>query len=980
MKKFTSLLMLFCMFVGTALAQLVETSTEDAPKYYLLGSFNRGGYLTNAGVGQTLSHVDIVDASYWYFEKANDNGGVYIVNKVKDGENKVYASHNRQSSTTPEVWYILENGVNKFGVSISTTNPISGSSCIDANNHNKFVGSWAPNSGDWQGTTWSLWTLENYNNILVPAMSDAIYNPNGLSLKTRSDRHINSISLVGSMGNATVALNHGEYMGGGLVYLDKTANTIKVVAGEELTASVATGANWMNTYAYIDTDGTPGFSASIAGDGFTPADDLVSYSFYSGNETNGDAGKNSAGTELTGNARNTKVLPAFKAPSTPGTYRMRIKLDWNSINPNGGNANFMNDGGSFVDVTLEVIDPNATVDVVYNFVYGGETKYTQTSSGQVGEEYPEITVANEFVYGVSAEKPAGVIASNDVVEGTVTKTIELTENLPFVAAASYNGITNWYYVKIKDASYLSYAAGLDHIDLANKDAVDTSNRDAYTWAFIGNPFDGFQVVNMAAGSGKILSSSTTMNGQSGEGTWPIMTETPVAEGNNTYWTLTATTANIANGFFMGQKGYADNRMNNRGDKLAYWTGGADGGSTFTVVERDFSGATELQAIIDQVEAFVAAGVNASTTVGYITSESVTEVAAALAAAKNAVETKTGCNEAQVALQAAVAAVETIQPEEGKFYTIQNAYSSVYMYVSDEAGMKSVAEPSMASVFTFVKGENGELYLKNVERGSYTSTAPVHTAGQAFASAFTTENAKAVTIKNLGVANQVSITPNGGATLHHDVAYSNIVGWNGGANSRSAWVITEVSNENLAHTVIVGAAGYSTLVLGYNAVIPEGVKAYAVSATEDGWAKLAEVTGVLAAGEAVVLEAAEGTYDFEYTTEAATEVEGNLLVGTVFNTNVAADAYVLANGSNGLGFYLATKNQAGNTAFKNNAFKAYLPVGVAGARFLGFDFGTETGIGEVETETENAVIFDLAGRRVQKAQKGLYIVNGKKVIR
>ena len=85
----------------------------------------------------------------------------------------------------------------------------------------------------------------------------------------------------------------------------------------------------------------------------------------------------------------------------------------------------------------------------------------------------------------------------------------------------------------------------------------------------------------------------------------------------------------------------------------------------------------------------------------------------------------------------------------------------------------------------------------------------------------------------------------------------------------------------------------------------------------------------------------------------------------------------------VGFYKATKNQSNNTAFLNHGFKAYLPVESATARFLSFDFGgNETAIDELKGENGNVktVIYDLSGRRVQKAQKGLYIVNGVKVIK
>lgn len=87
--------------------------------------------------------------------------------------------------------------------------------------------------------------------------------------------------------------------------------------------------------------------------------------------------------------------------------------------------------------------------------------------------------------------------------------------------------------------------------------------------------------------------------------------------------------------------------------------------------------------------------------------------------------------------------------------------------------------------------------------------------------------------------------------------------------------------------------------------------------------------------------------------------------------------------NEVGFYKALMNQEGKTAFLNNGFKAYLPAGDNNARSLVFNFGdTETAIESVEGENENAkaVVYDLAGRRVQNAQKGVFIVNGKVVIK
>ncbi len=75
-----------------------------------------------------------------------------------------------------------------------------------------------------------------------------------------------------------------------------------------------------------------------------------------------------------------------------------------------------------------------------------------------------------------------------------------------------------------------------------------------------------------------------------------------------------------------------------------------------------------------------------------------------------------------------------------------------------------------------------------------------------------------------------------------------------------------------------------------------------------------------------------------------------------------------------GFYL----HGGNTV---KGCRAYLPLALDAPAPAGFsfNFGTATGIDEVSVENRNDVIYDLSGRRVQKATNGLYIINGKKVL-
>ena len=124
-------------------------STPEAPKYYTIASYNRGGYLTNVGEGKGTEHVAMTTGSFWYFTKANKNGGLYFCNL-----NGGYLAANKTVSETAGVWYVLPNGVNEEGFAISSANPISNGSCIDANNSNTGVGAWHPSADDWEGTTW----------------------------------------------------------------------------------------------------------------------------------------------------------------------------------------------------------------------------------------------------------------------------------------------------------------------------------------------------------------------------------------------------------------------------------------------------------------------------------------------------------------------------------------------------------------------------------------------------------------------------------------------------------------------------------------------------------------------------------------------------------------------------------------------------------------------------------------------------------
>ena len=178
------------------------------------------------------------------------------------------------------------------------------------------------------------------------------------------------------------------------------------------------------------------------------------------------------------------------------------------------------------------------------------------------------------------------------------------------------------------------------------------------------------------------------------------------------------------------------------------------------------------------------------------------------------------------------------------------------------------------------------------------------------------------------------------------------------------------------------------------VMPEGVTGYTI--TDKNGESLTlnaayPANEVVPAKTALLLKATEKpatNQEFTYTIVNSDKVApaGNLLHGsveaTVTQVEGATTYYKLAQGEEGIGFYWANEN---GTAFTNGANKAYLAVKGKLSQMRGFSFESmTTGINNVVANTnnsKNAVIYDLNGRRINtlNAAKGVYIVNGKKVI-
>ena len=191
-----------------------------------------------------------------------------------------------------------------------------------------------------------------------------------------------------------------------------------------------------------------------------------------------------------------------------------------------------------------------------------------------------------------------------------------------------------------------------------------------------------------------------------------------------------------------------------------------------------------------------------------------------------------------------------------------------------------------------------------------------------------------------------------------------------------------------YSLSVSSAGASTLVLPFAATIPSGVSCYTLNYTAgNDYVKATEVETTLPAATPVLVNAEEGLYKFKNSSNATTATSfeadatptSGALTGVYQETTVPTGSYILANKGGNVGFY-----SVDGTSNKVRANRAYLTADGAGAKealMIDFD-GLATGIRltpDPSLSKRGEEIFNLAGQRLSRMQKGINIVNGKKVL-
>ena len=624
-----------------------------------------------------------------------------------------------------------------------------------------------------------------------------------------------------------------------------------------------------------------------------------------------------------------------------------------------GNLGFWNSGNGATDSGSKwlIEEAPATVDVTYNVLYGGNAVASALSEEQVigtDAKLPSVLDLGAFAtYSLDLT----TIANN-----TTTINATLTEiHFPFEVAENYEN-AHWYDMSIRDTWYVTsdnLEEGTNALKTVNANALGLGE-DAYQWAFVGTDPYHIQLFNKAVGDSKVYAWTST-----GNESVPAFVNTDT---ENSYWWIRKSTASgdaYKDAFMLTipDYGYQVNQFGGAGGSLKIWasTGTGDAGSAFNVfdVPTDYSPfvTSEIAPNFESGKYFMPKAEKFGYDPAY----------------------KTSCTfEQYKAMKLALTNIDLtdvdnfVLPEDGYYILNNKKYNNNYFGISpNDAELWGNYETATAAkqIVTLTKVGTGTYTISLM--GKYTPA--------------TVEKDKAVIASKDAGTYTVVITNPGYAAFQADTKaqYSALQRSSGGdikggeaSDEACQWSVEDATSVDIP----VGDAGYATAYLPFPVTAPEGVTVYTGKINGE-WLTLTELNSAIPVETAVVLKAAAGTYTFGI---VAPDVLGlpqidNDLKGTLEAID-ATGKYVLAQpAGEEVGFYLANSGKI--KIDKVGPGKAYLEV-PAGTEVKGFFLAEEdaTAIANVNVNDNQAVIYNVAGQRISKMQKGINIVNGKKVLK
>lgn len=571
----------------------------------------------------------------------------------------------------------------------------------------------------------------------------------------------------------------------------------------------------------------------------------------------------------------------------------------------------------------------------------------------------------------------------EIDEETTEVTVTATWNGPFEISSNYAS-AKWLTVAIH-----KYYEGNNYIwkyDGSSKVTTKTVDADDYAsvngnnlFAFVGNPYDGFTIYNQAAGSSLKLTRADDQ-----------VTEATMGETATLFVPATSKGGTIANGFFCLKPKGGTNYINMQGINTSVGTGQLKGwddnddGSTCWVIAPG-------QYYLDFID-----GLNLNAPVGAVNTRTYFQNVANPTAAKSTI-TSLRATIASNMLSAELSSVNSqLDPIKATdvitlgdgYYRIVNAFpgwastAPTIYYNSTNSRMDwSVASNASDNVNSIVRidASTPSIYSPNAQK--YMSVINSEVSGALAAEAGTT------VFTPLNSA-QYNIIVGGG--IMHSAGHnsgagtgSNLTSWEGTANTCSAWYIVKV--ESVPLTLNDGGDGYyyATMYMPFDVTISSGTTAYTLTVSGN-YAIASEVEdNEVPAGTAVLLRGSSSSCTATINTGSAFNggepLDDNDLTGTYVDItgDRTTGEYIFGLVDDKVGFYVRKSGK------KIGANKGYLLLGSdVSVKGFAIQWDFEDAIKDMDNTQQsnnNSGIYNLAGQRVKNAQKGIYIVNSKKVL-
>ncbi len=643
--------------------------------------------------------------------------------------------------------------------------------------------------------------------------------------------------------------------------------------------------------------------------------------------------------------------------------------NWNEVD--AGNSNMIIEAADF-DAT-DALAMFTTKTVTYNLSYGGNSTFRTVND-------VEVTIsgdASDFV--PSSFEAAGVSLSYSpatITSETTEVTVTATWDGPFQFSESI-AEAKYYTVGMRTGAEASnYIWKYDGTNIA-LEAVATnaysSLSDAHCFAFLGNPYDGITIYNKAAAN------------------YVVKTDDDVAPTFGSTGTAFIPVASNVSGKTIAS-GYICFRVNGGTYYLNGWSddnavhGAADANGPNSTCWFIAPGRYHLAAMS---EWNLDAPLGAVGTKSHITTQALLEN---IRTAQANIIADPFCVVGSFVMMNTILDPinnsSTITLSDG-YYRFVNAYTAwtstpptTYYNSTTDRIEWSVASNSSSNVNSIFKVTTATptIYSPNAQKymSAINSTVSGALDNAAGTTVFTSlGSAQYNIIVNSGIMHTAGHSPDQSSGIYGTGTSGNLTSWGGGyTGSADAWYIVKVDEIDL--TLNAGGDGnyYATMCLPMDVTL-SGAEAYTLTlnGAKDRLGLSAAITSV-PAGTPVLLigTSASATASIAASATCGAPLATTSLTGVYTDTAVDGSTnYFLGKADDKVGFY----HWEGSTLAAN---RAYLEGSTLSVKGFAFDFGNTTSIaGMLRDTNSDAAIYDLAGQRVARPVKGIYVSRGRKVV-